>query len=45
MSFLEHTIWTVLGYGAMPIIFLSGFIAVAVTCCVLLNVFGVKSGE
>ncbi|MFM5687705.1 TIGR02808 family protein, partial [Aeromonas caviae] len=23
MSLLEHTIWTVLGYGAMPFIFLS----------------------
>ena len=45
MSLLEHTIWTVLGYGVMPFIFLSGFIAVAVTCCVLLNAFGVESGE
>ncbi|MFS1165634.1 TIGR02808 family protein, partial [Aeromonas salmonicida] len=25
MSLLEQTIWTVLGYGAMPFIFLSGF--------------------
>ncbi|EOD55930.1 MULTISPECIES: TIGR02808 family protein [Aeromonas] len=45
MSFLEQTIWTVLGYGVMPFIFLSGFVAVAVTCCVLLNAFGVQSAE
>ncbi|BCS47684.1 hypothetical protein JUNP479_0348 [Aeromonas jandaei] len=45
MSLLEHTIWTVLGYGAMPFIFLSGFVAVAVTCCALLNAFGVQSAE
>ena len=45
MSLLEHTIWTVLGYGAMPFIFLSGFVAVAVTCCLLLNAFGVQSAE
>ena len=45
MSLLERTIWTVLGYGAMPFIFLSGFVAVAVTCCALLNAFGVQSAE
>lgn len=45
MSLLEHTIWTVLGYGAMPFIFLSGFVAVAVICCMLLNAFGVQSAE
>ena len=45
MSLLEHTIWTVLGSGAMPFIFLSGFVAVAVTCCMLLNAFGVQSAE
>ena len=45
MSLLEHTIWTVLGYGAMPFIFLSGFVAVAVTCCMLLNAFGEQSAE
>ena len=45
MSLLEQTIWNILGYGAMPFIFLSGFVAVAVTCCLLLNAFGVKSAE
>ena len=37
MSLLEQTIWNMLGYGAMPFIFLSGFVAVAVTCCLLLQ--------
>ena len=45
MSLLEQTIWNILGYGAMPFIFLSGFVAVAVTCCLLLNAFGVQSAE
>ena len=45
MSLLEQTIWNILGYGAMPFIFLSGLVAVAVTCCLLLNAFGVKSAE
>ncbi|MGL5292768.1 MAG: TIGR02808 family protein [Aeromonas sp.] len=45
MSLLEHTIWTVLGYGAMPFIFLGGFVAVAVICCILLNAFGVQTAK
>ncbi|MDO2949329.1 TIGR02808 family protein [Aeromonas simiae] len=45
MSLLEQTIWTVLGYGVMPFIFLSGFLAVAVVSCVLLNACGVKPVE
>ncbi|GAA3528020.1 TIGR02808 family protein [Zobellella aerophila] len=37
MSALEKLIWNVLGYAAMPVIFLIGFIGVAVfTCLVLL---------
>ncbi|WP_232818191.1 TIGR02808 family protein [Zobellella maritima] len=37
MSTLEKLIWNVLGYAAMPVIFLIGFIGVAVfTCLVLL---------
>lgn len=45
MNLLEETIWTILGYGAMPFIFLSGFVAVALVSCVLLNAFGVKPAE
>lgn len=29
MSTLEYVIWNVLGYSAMPVIFLAGFAAVA----------------
>ncbi|ALP41206.1 TIGR02808 family protein [Aeromonas schubertii] len=45
MSALEHTIWTVLGYSVMPFIFLSGFVAVAVVSCWLLNTFGVEPAK
>ncbi|MRI32407.1 TIGR02808 family protein [Endozoicomonas sp. OPT23] len=33
MSALESMIWTVLGYAAMPTIFLAGFIGVALVGC------------
>ncbi|MGL5285684.1 TIGR02808 family protein [Aeromonas sp. RU39B] len=45
MSVLEQTVWTILGYGAMPFIFLSGFIAVAVASCALLVALGVQPAD
>ena len=36
MSTLEYVIWHVLGYAAMPVIILAGFIGVAVVCISLL---------
>ena len=36
MSTLEYVIWHVLGYAAMPVIILAGFIAVAVVCISIL---------
>lgn len=37
MSTLESAIWHILGYSAMPVIILSGFLAVAVFCIWLLS--------
>lgn len=37
MSTLESIIWHVLGYGAMPIIILGGFLAVAAVSVWLLS--------
>ena len=45
MSTLESVIWHVLGYLAMPTIFLAGFIAVAVAAVLVLKAMGVKSIE
>ncbi|WP_445398251.1 TIGR02808 family protein [Zobellella sp. An-6] len=36
MSALEKLIWNVLGYTAMPLIFLTGFIGVSVVTCLIL---------
>ncbi|MBD1388366.1 TIGR02808 family protein [Neiella sp. HB171785] len=43
MSQLESIIWHVLGYAAMPVIFLFGFIAVSIGCLLLLNWMGVET--
>lgn len=40
MSVLEYFIWHLLGYSAMPLIFLAGFIAVALICLPLLRLLG-----
>ena len=37
MSALESTIWTILGYAAMPTIFVVGFIITAVVTCYVLE--------
>jgi uncharacterized protein (TIGR02808 family) len=37
MSTLESVIWHILGYAAMPVIILSGFVAVAVFSLWLLS--------
>lgn len=37
MSTLESVIWHVLGYAAIPVIILSGFVAVAAICIWLLS--------
>ena len=39
MSGLESTIWTVLGYISMPLIFIVGFIGTSYLSCFLLNSF------
>ncbi|AEY01927.1 hypothetical protein GU3_10855 [Oceanimonas sp. GK1] len=36
MSAMEKLVWNVLGYAAMPLIFLFGFIAVSVAACLIL---------
>lgn len=38
MSTLENVIWHILGYAAIPVIFLSGFLAVAVISVGILRV-------
>ncbi|GGA86062.1 hypothetical protein GCM10011369_30130 [Neiella marina] len=43
MSQLESVIWHVLGYAAMPTIFIFGFIGVAIGCLLLLNWMGVET--
>ena len=43
MSGLETTIWYMLGYISMPIIFLVGFAASAILACFLLNRFSKES--
>lgn len=43
MSALESLIWTVLGYLAMPTIFVIGFAAVAAVALFLLKMLGAKS--
>lgn len=37
MSALETTIWYILGYITMPLIFVFGFAATAIVSCFLLN--------
>ena len=37
MSAIETTIWYILGYITMPLIFIFGFAASAVVACFLLN--------
>lgn len=43
MSPLESMIWTMLGYAAMPTIFIVGFIVTAVVTCFMLDVTGNNS--
>ncbi len=43
MSALESMIWTVLGYLAMPTIFIAGFAGVAAISLFALKIFGPKS--
>lgn len=40
MSALESFIWHVLGYSAIPIIFIVGFLASAAVACFLLELTG-----
>ncbi len=39
MSGFESVIWTILGYTAMPLIFIVGFLASAFASCFILNLF------
>ncbi|PSJ37452.1 TIGR02808 family protein [Zobellella taiwanensis] len=45
MSALEKLIWNVLGYTAMPLIFLFGFVAVSVFTCLALMWMEKRKGE
>ncbi|UZE96432.1 TIGR02808 family protein [Alkalimarinus alittae] len=40
MSPLESMIWTILGYAAMPTIFIVGFAVTAAVACFLLDITG-----
>jgi len=42
MSALEQTIWNILGYSSMPVIFLAGFAGTALVAVAVLNMLGVK---
>lgn len=45
MSTLESIIWHVLGYSAMPFIFLMGFLGVCITSIYILKACGAKPIE
>lgn len=45
MSALESMIWTVLGYLAMPTIFIAGFAGVAAISLLVLKVISPKSNK
>ncbi|MCM2679729.1 TIGR02808 family protein [Echinimonas agarilytica] len=45
MSTLESIIWHILGYAAMPMIFIFGFIGVALVSLLFLHLRGVKPVE
>ncbi len=45
MSTLETLIWNILGYSAMPLIFLGGFAGTAFVACMLMDMLGIKSVE
>ncbi|WP_426416258.1 TIGR02808 family protein [Aestuariirhabdus sp. LZHN29] len=40
MSAMESMIWNILGYAAMPTIFITGFLITAVFTCFLLELTG-----
>lgn len=39
MGGIEDTIWNMLGYFSMPLIFIIGYLATAYVSCFLLNIF------
>lgn len=45
MSQLEWIIWHVLGYIAIPMIFVTGFVITALLACILLDIFRVPVSE
>ena len=45
MSILESIFWHVLGYTAMPVIFIVGFLITAAIGCFLLEVSGRDKGR
>lgn len=45
MSTLESMIWTILGYLAMPTIFIVGFTGVAAVSLFVLKMLGAKSTQ
>jgi len=45
MSTLESVFWHVLGYSAMPVIFIVGFLITAAIGCFLLEITGRDKGK
>jgi uncharacterized protein (TIGR02808 family) len=45
MSTLESIFWHILGYSAMPMIFIVGFLITAAIVCFLLEVTGRDKGK
>ena len=45
VSTLEYVIWHVLGYSAMPVIFLMGFIATALVSLAVLRLLTPRSSQ
>ena len=39
MSGMETTIWSIIGYACMPLIFIIGYMATAYVSCFILNRF------
>ena len=45
MSTLESIFWHILGYSAMPVIFIVGFLITAAIGCLLLEITGRDKGK
>ncbi|WP_207062608.1 TIGR02808 family protein [Motiliproteus sp. SC1-56] len=45
MSAIEQTIWTILGYLAMPTFFIIGFAVTALIACIIMDLLEIESFE